>query len=295
MASSHIRVFKPSISIPAFLLLVVFCLLFWATRETTPSAELWERWTAHDPDSTTSIDHGFWGGFLRWYVIDDEDGGNRIGYARVSPSDRTGLANYISRLSAVRVSKLNRAEQKAYWINLYNALTVTVVLDAFPVRSIREINISPGRFSVGPWGKKLIAIEGEEVSLDDIEHRILRPIWKDPRIHYAINCAAIGCPDLMAEAVTPANIESYLEHGARSYINHPRGSRIEDGELVLSHLYFWYEEDFGGTDAALIAHLRKYAMGDLAVALETVTNISVGDYDWTLNAVTFEPNTFVGS
>ena len=294
MASRHMRVFKPSISVPVFLLLVFLGLSLWAPLG-TPSAELWERWTAHDPDSTTSIDHGFWDGFLRWYVIDGEDGGNRVGYARVSPNDRTGLANYISRLSAVRVSKLNRAEQKAYWTNLYNALTVTVVLDAFPVRSIREIDISPGWFSDGPWGKKLIAIEGEEVSLDDIEHRILRPIWKDPRIHYALNCAANGCPNLMAEAVTPANIENYLERGARSYVNHPRGSRIEDGELVLSHLYFWYEEDFGGTDAALIAHLRKYATGDLAAALETVTDISVGDYDWTLNAVTLEPKTFSGS
>lgn len=295
MASRYMRVFKPSFYVPAFLLLVFFSLWLWAPWRAAPSAELWERWTAHDPDSTTSVDHDFWDGFLRWYIIDGEDGGNRVGYARVSRDDRSGLANYISRLSAVRVSKLNRAEQKAYWINLYNALTVTLILDAFPVRSIREIDISPGWFSDGPWGKKLATIEGEEVSLDDIEHRILRPIWMDPRIHYAVNCAAIGCPNLMAEAITPANIESYLERGARSYVNHPRGARIEDDKLVLSHLYFWYQEDFGGTDAALIAHLRKYATGDLAAALETVTDISVGDYDWTLNAVTLLPNTFVGS
>lgn len=289
--------FKPSISVSAFLLLVFFSLPpAWAA----PSAELWARWTASDPNSTTRIDHGFWDGFLRWYVIDGEDGVNRVDYARVSPEDRDGLADYISRLSATPVSKLNPAEQKAYWINLYNALTVTVILDAFPVKSIRDIDISPGWLSDGPWGKKLAAIEGEKVSLDDIEHRILRPIWKDPRIHYALNCAAIGCPNLLAQAATAENLESYLDLGARSYVNHPRGARIEDGELVVSSLYFWYKEDFGGSDSALIAHLRKYAVGDLAAALETVTEVNEGGYDWDLNAVTLEvqapePDAFKGS
>ena len=107
-------------------------------------------------------------------------------------------------------SLTSRDEQLAYWINLYNALTVKVILDHYPVKSILDIDISPGWFSIGPWGKKLVAVEGVEISLDDIEHRILRPIWRDPRIHYALNCAAVGCPNLLREAFTGATAEVLL-------------------------------------------------------------------------------------
>ena len=96
------------------------------------------------------------------------------------------LNAYVENLSRMPINDFNRAEQKAFWINLYNALTVKVVLAAYPVKSIRDIAISPGLFARGPWGKKLIEIDGETVSLNDIEHRILRPIWRDPRLHYAL-------------------------------------------------------------------------------------------------------------
>jgi Protein of unknown function, DUF547 len=87
------------------------------------------------------------------------------------------------------------------------------------VASIRDIAISPGLFSVGPWGRKLIEVEGEPLSLDDIEHRILRPIWRDPRLHYAVNCAALGCPNLRSSAFTAANADILLETAASDYVN----------------------------------------------------------------------------
>ncbi|WP_218940158.1 DUF547 domain-containing protein [Denitrobaculum tricleocarpae] len=248
-----------------------------------PSAELWERWSAHDPASTTVLQHDAWDAFLSRYVSEHADGVNRVDYAGVSRADKRKLADYIDALTATRVSGLNRAEQQAYWVNLYNALTVVTVLDAFPVASIRDIDISPGLFSDGPWGKKLVTIEGEQLSLDDIEHRILRPIWQDPRIHYAVNCASIGCPNLQTSAMTAANTEEFLDAGAVAYINHKRGAEIVGGRLVVSSIYDWFEEDFGGDDAGVIAHLKQYANPDLKAALADVTKVSDDRYDWDLN------------
>ena len=208
---------------------------------------------------------------------------NRFAYGRVSVTDGAGLDAYLARLAALPISRYGRAEQRAYWINLYNALTVQLVLAHYPVASIRDIAISPGLFAIGPWGKRLVEIEGETLSLNDIEHRILRPIWRDPRIHYAVTCAALGCPSLQRFAFTAANTESLLESAARAYVNHPRGVRLAEGRLLLSSIYVWFAEDFGSDDAAIVAHLRRYAEPPLAAQLERTTAIAGHAYDWSLN------------
>ena len=189
------------------------------------------------------------------------------------------------RSAAVPISRYSRDEQLAYWINLYNALTVQAVLDDYPVESIRKISISPGLFSIGPWDRKLIRIEGEDLTLNDIEHRILRPIWQDPRIHYAVNCASISCPNLMPTAFTGANADELMTAGAREYINSPRGVTVRNGRLYVSSIYDWFDDDFGGTDARVIAHLREYASPALDAKLARISRISGDDYDWDLNGV----------
>ncbi len=260
---------------------MVLCIPF--AEAFAPKSELWERWTAHSPSAIATIDHGAWDAFLAKNLVSHADGVNRIAYAKVSEADRKGLVDYMSALSAVRISDFSRDEQRSYWINLYNALTVDVVLEHYPVGSIREISISPGFFSVGPWGKKLIRVEGEELSLDDIEHRILRPIWKDPRIHYAVNCAALGCPKLMRVAFTASNTEALLERGAKDYINSKYGVYVDsDKRLFASSLYDWYQQDFGGDEAGVVDHLRVYAGPELATKLEGITDVYDFDYDWTL-------------
>ncbi|MDH3234066.1 MAG: DUF547 domain-containing protein [Alphaproteobacteria bacterium] len=248
-----------------------------------PKARLWQRWTAHDPRSTARLDHGAWDIILKRYLVAGEDGLNRFAYGRVSPRDRKALKSYIERLAAVRVSQYARGEQKAYWINLYNALTVQVVLARYPVGSIRDIDISPGLFADGPWDKKLITIENTPVSLNDIEHRILRPIWRDPRIHYALNCASIGCPNLRRTAYTGKNTPQLLSAGARDYVNSPRGVIIDGTKLVVSSIYVWFKSDFGGNDARVIAHLRRYAAAKLKAKLKGFTKIDRHAYDWRLN------------
>jgi hypothetical protein len=162
-------------------------------------------------------------------------------------------------------------------------LTVKLILGHYPLSSIRDIDISPGWFSNGPWDAKLIRIEGRDLSLNDIEHRILRPIWKDERIHYAVNCASLGCPNLQPVAFTSMNCEDLLEKGARAYINHSRGVRREGRDLVLSKIYAWFEEDFGGSLMSILRHLRKYADPPLTEGLQGVPGDIDYQYDWRLN------------
>lgn len=247
-----------------------------------PKAELWQRWAA-STQAKVGIDHAAWNKFLERNVQLGKDGINRIAYGKVPPADREALRAYLEGLQQVAIGKFNRDEQRAYWINLYNAATVNVVLEHYPVDSILKIDISPGLFAKGPWKKKLLAVDGEAVSLDDIEHRILRPIWQDPRTHYAVNCASIGCPNLQAQAYSSGNLEALLDAGARAYVNHPRGARVVKGRLTVSSIYVWFESDFGGGDAGVIAHLKKYAEPGLARQLEGIRRIGGHDYDWSLN------------
>ena len=248
-----------------------------------PEADLWPRWQAHDPDSAAKIDHAAWGDFLDAYLVVRPDGANLVRYAGVSEADRQALDAYLDKLAGIQISQYSRPVQFAYWVNLYNALTIDVVLDHYPVDSIRDIDISPGWFSSGPWGAELIEVEGTPLTLNDIEHRILRPIWQDPRIHYAVNCASIGCPDLRAEPYTADGLDAQLEAAARAYVNDPRGADVSDGTLTVSKIYTWYQEDFDNSDAGVIRHLRQYADEKLAAALDDVSEIADSRYDWSLN------------
>ena len=253
-----------------------------------PNAELWERWQAHDPLATRAVDHGVidhsaWGEFLAAYLRAGPDGVNRISYRTVSASHRDALKSYLARLTSLPISAYSRGEQRAYWVNLYNALTVELVLSRFPVDSIMDIGISPGLLAFGPWDKKLVRVEGEMLSLNDIEHRILRPIWKDPRLHYVLNCASVGCPNLPRRPLTAQNSEQMLDAAAREYINHPRGARVEDGKVVISKIYNWFSVDFGSDAPAILAHLRRFAHPPLAAALKDATRIDRFEYDWALN------------
>ena len=162
-------------------------------------------------------------------------------------------------------------------------MTVKLILDHYPVDTIRDIDISPGWFSNGPWDAKLLTIEEEKVSLNDIEHRILRPIFKDNRIHYAVNCASIGCPNLQPLAFTATNMDEQLEIGAKTYVNSPRGVRMVKGKLYVSSIYVWFQEDFGSNKRGVIKHLLQYANEDLADALRTYDKRLYDYYDWNLN------------
>ena len=247
-----------------------------------PKAELWDYWSLQVAADKRTVDHSAWNDFLKRYAIADADGIVRIAYGEVTPKDKGQLSDYTSKLSTHKITSYSRAEQFAYWVNLYNALTVQVVLDHYPVASIRDIDISPGFFADGPWGKALLTIEGKNISLNDIEHRILRPIWGDPRIHYAVNCASIGCPNLQPEAFSAANSERLLERASREYINHPRGVSVGEGGVKLSSIYNWFEDDFS-RDGGVLMHIKRYAKPDLHASLQAAKQINDYVYDWSLN------------
>jgi hypothetical protein len=266
-------------------MLSAFALLWSISSGAAPDSELWEFWTKHDPKSSRSVDHSGWQKFLDTYVVASSDGINRVAYQKASQAGQALLEGYITDLTELKPRALNRNEQQSYWINLYNALTVNVILDHYPVESILEIKTSPGFFSPGPWGQKLVTIEGQKISLDDIEHKILRPIWQDNRVHYAVNCASIGCPNLNKVAYTAANTDKLLNENAIDYINHPRGARVNNGTLVVSSIFEWYKIDFGNNDRGVITHLKKHAAPKLKSALSTVSTIDDDAYDWVLNEV----------
>lgn len=223
-----------------------------------------------------------WAAFLSRYVRPGGSGVNLVAYGSVSAADRAGLSSYIATLEAARPTAMNRDAAMAYWINLYNAKTVDLVLEAFPVNSIKKVR--GGFFNTGPWDDKVVTVEGRALSLNDIEHGILRPIWNDPRIHYAVNCASIGCPNLALRPYSAGELNGMLDAAARDYINHPRGAQVSGGRLTVSSIFDWYKVDFGGTDAGVIAHLRQYAGAPLAASLGGVSSIAGDVYDWNLNA-----------
>ncbi len=232
---------------------------------------------------TVVVDHSVWDQVLRTYVRPGPGGAMCVDYSAVRVPDQTAIDAYVQYLEIIPISRAPQDEQLAYWINLYNALTVQVVLRYYPVTSIRDIDISPGWFASGPWGAKLATVEQRELSLDDIENKILRPRWRDPRVHYALNCASAGCPDLVPQVYTAAGLEAQLDTAARVFINHPRGATVTGGRIRLSSLYKWYRDDFGGDDNAVLDHVRHYATGDLLKSLSGKDHIHEYDYDWSLN------------
>lgn len=212
--------------------------------------------------------------------ISEKDGINFFAYGDVTEEDHARLKSYISGLETAGIDGLSEDEEMAFWFNLYNAKTIDVILDNYPLKSIRSL----GLFNRGPWDRKVVDVAGfGEMSLNNIEHDTLRAEWDEPRIHYAVNCASYGCPNLALKPWTAETLEEDLEAAAYAYINHPRGMRAEGGRIIASSIFDWYKGDFGGNDAGVIEHALQYAQGDLAEALRGAKRISKFEYDWSLN------------
>ncbi len=238
--------------------------------------------------SGPAVDHGAWQQMLAAHVKVAADGLNRVDYTGLKASDVGLLAGYIQMLEQTEVAALDRAEQFAFWTNLYNALTVNVVMHHFPVASIREIALGGtigAALMGGPWKAKLTTVGDLALSLDDIEHTILRGLFKDPRLHYVINCGSVGCPNLRTAPLTGASLEADLDAAARDFINSSRGVAIENGKLVLSGIFKWYRRDFGGTERNMLSHIAQFADASRRRAIEQGLAVDRYDYDWRLNDV----------
>ena len=223
--------------------------------------------------------HAIYANFLKTYIT-EKDGINYLAYGDVSADDKAALKAYVKSLETRGTDGLSRDQEMAFWFNLYNAKTIDVILDAYPLKSIRKL----GPLNSGPWDKKNMNVAGKgEMSLNDVEHGTLRKNWQEPRIHYAVNCASIGCPNLKATPWTAENLEADLKQAAIDYINHPRGFKVDGDKVIASKIFDWYKEDFGGDKAGILAHARQYAKGDLKTALDAADTINGFEYDWDLN------------
>lgn len=226
--------------------------------------------------------HAPWGELLATYLVESDDGVNRFDYGGLknNADDLAKLDAYLAGFETLDVAALEDNAQFAAWSNIYNALTVKHIVGRYPIKSIRS------GYIIGPWKRVKTTVNGVEVSLDEIEHGILRVEFDDPRVHYAVNCASYGCPNLRVEPWVAETLDEDLDDAARAFINHPRGVSIRDrGGLKVSEIYKWFKEDFGGTEEAVIAHFLDYADDALAEDIRANADIKKYDYDWALNDV----------
>jgi hypothetical protein len=225
-------------------------------KEALPGPDL-----AQEPPS-----HLAWDQLLRQHVNAD----GWVDYQSFN-SDRNELIAYLKLLSDHPPSEQwSRQAQLAYYINLYNAATVLLILEHYPLESIRDIK--------RPWGEQRIQIGDQRYSLGEIEHGILRKMG-EPRIHFAINCASVSCPKLLTEAFTEAALESQLEGAARDFINDPSRNDLSNGQARLSKIFKWYRKDFRTADTSPINYINRY----LAEPLPANTRVLFLPYDWSLN------------
>lgn len=230
--------------------------------------------------AATAHAHSAWTELLGKYVVVSDDGVNRFDYGGLkdNAADSAALDAYVASFADLDIDTLPRDAQYVAWVNLYNALTVQHIRDRYPLKSIRS------GYLIGPWKRVHAIADGEEISLNDIEHEVLRKDWTEPRTHYAVNCASYGCPNLKPTAWEVDTLEADLAAAAHDYINHPRGVSIRnDGKLEVSTIYKWFKEDFGGNEEGVIAHLLEYAEPELATQIRAKPDIKSYEYDWSLN------------
>lgn len=209
------------------------------------------------------------------------DGVTLFDYAAAKDNgDHESIKAFIAAQTALAPSTMTDAQATAYWANLYNAVTLDVVLDDYPIKSIRSL----GSFNSGPWKRELVTVEGNALSLDNIEHDILRVDFATPYIHYMVNCASFGCPNLRPELWTEDGLEADQKAAAAAFINSDRGVTIrKDGRISVSKIYNWFSEDFGATEDDLRAHLAQHATGARLDALTDGVKFKGSQYNWDLN------------
>ena len=225
-----------------------------------------------------------WDSLLGTYVKPvDRDGVALFDYRglKANSADRAALTAYIDYLSQQTPSTMSAAEATAYWANLYNALTIDVIVDNYPVTSIKKIK--SGAFTPGPWKRDAVVVEGKTLSLDNIEHGILRVQFPSPLIHYMVNCASIGCPNLKNGLWHASTLDADRDEAARVFVNSSRGVSHNNGKLTISSIFKWFKADFGSTDANILAHIAKYADPELKAAIDAGAKIKGDSYDWSLN------------
>ncbi|MBL0889053.1 MAG: DUF547 domain-containing protein [Gemmatimonadaceae bacterium] len=232
------------------------------------------------PPRVEVVDHAPFDRMLQQWVTD-----GMVEYDAFARSRE--FAQYLASLAAAQPQRMSRADQLAYWINVYNAYTIQLINSRKERRSIRDINKRFGITFKSPWAEPIVKAGGRTLTLDDVEHKIIRPTYTDPRIHVALVCAAKGCPPLRGEAYVGSRLDAQLDEQARRFLAQTPKNRVDIATRTVygSPIFTWYREDFGGTLAGVGAfwarHLpdgpaRELVRGGAFTWVDT-------DYDWTLN------------
>jgi len=229
------------------------------------------------------VDHSTWDRLLQKYV--DRDG--MVDYAawKASEADRAALKQYLATLSAADpAAETSKTGKLAFWINAYNALTIHGILKEYPTSSIRNHTAKVVGYNI--WDDLLLPVGNREYSLNQIEHEILRKLG-EPRIHFAIVCASVGCPHLLNEAYTPARLEEQLAANTRDFFSRERNFRadVANRRVRVSAILDWFGEDFGSTPQKGLAGLSLYMPSEATRKLIAGEDFSVSflEYDWSLN------------
>lgn len=216
------------------------------------------------------LDHGAWDKLLKKHVKDD----GLVDYKGFK-SDNDDLNEYITFLSEQKPNEnWIFEEQLAYFINVYNANTIKLIVDNYPVESIKDIDAT-----LSPFLKKIITIGDKQLALADIEKGILQKM-NEPRIHFAINCASISCPKLLNEAYTAENVDELMTKAAREFINSEKND-ISESNPKISEIFKWYKKDFLKESESIIDYINQYS----DVKIKQGTAITYKTYDWNLNDV----------
>ena len=232
--------------------------------------------------SSKAVDHGPWDTLLKRHVVLLEGGkASKLDYAGVA-AEHEALRAYLSSVSAVKQAEFDawpKAEQMAFLINAYNAYTVEKVLTRYPeIRSIWDF----GKVFGNPFRDEFFSLLGARASLDGIEHGILRKRYAEPRVHYALNCASVGCPMLREEAYAGARLESQLEEQALRFLSDRSRNRYRDGRLEVSKIFDWYKEDFEPRERYFARYAKVLGMPE-GLGSSSPPRLAFLDYDWSLN------------
>lgn len=252
--------------------------LSYITYACAPQADLQMNEIKKEAEKVTETqdihDHNIWDDLTRKHVTNQ----GYVNYKGVI-KDSTKLNKYLGLLSANHPSeKWTSNERKAYWINAYNAFTVKLIIDNYPVESIKDLGGSIYKVNT-PWDIKFINIEGNEYDLNNIEHSILRKEWEDPRIHAAVNCASISCPALRKGAFTANNLDEQLDEQMKAFVNDTSKNKIAKEQLKLSKIFKWFSGDFKNVSPSVIDYLKKYSN----IEMSKDAQIDYFEYDWGLN------------
>lgn len=199
--------------------------------------------------------------------------------------DLQRLYEYIDTLETVNTVDLTRDDALAYWINLYNAATLALVLQNYPVKSIKDL----GNLFRSPWKRKVVnlALHGE-LSLDEIEHDIIRRQFDDPRIHFALNCASIGCPPLQRRAYIGGTLDPQLDQAVQSTLSSEQWLKVTEQRIEVTKIFDWYKDDFSSSEGSMREFIARYRRDLRKILLEEPRKIEFMDYDWKLNRVEAE-------